>query len=48
VPYKVRTDDFFCIAHRSAVKCDEARVDRHGNLWVAVPFRQNVDCVLPA
>jgi hypothetical protein len=48
VPYRVRTDDFLCIAHRSAATCDEARVDRQGSRWVAVSFRQNIDCVLPA
>jgi hypothetical protein len=47
-PYRTRANDFFCIAHRSAVVCDEARVDRHGNRWVAVSYRQKVDCVLPA
>ena len=47
-PYRTRTNDFFCIAHRTDVICDEARVDHDGTRWMAVTYRQKVDCVLPA
>ena len=48
VPYRVRTNDFLCTAHRTSDTCDEVRVMHSGLRWTVTVYRRDVDCVLPA
>jgi hypothetical protein len=48
VPYRLRSPDFVCIAHRTDVRCDELRATRRDGRWHVTVTRRDVDCVLPA
>jgi hypothetical protein len=48
VPYRLRSPDFVCIAHRTDVRCDELRATRRDGRWHVTETRRDVDCVLPA
>jgi hypothetical protein len=47
-PYRLRSPDFLCLAHRSDVRCDELRATRRDGVWHVTVYRRDVDCVLPA